>query len=201
MLEVEVETVELKIKYLMMDKLEKYIDENRDSFDSASPSSHLWNTINERLDSKKVESKHQPKMMWMITRMAAAFAVVLASGVVIGYYVNSSQSNVASNDPIFQDYIDVEKKYVKDINHKMNALSVHDVDPNVNKDLMQLDEVYEDLKKELYQGHSINNDKIIEALLTNYQEKVEILEKVLSRVQNSNEDIQLNNLRHDSLSI
>ena len=66
---------------------------------------------------------------------------------------------------------------------------------------MQLDEVYEELKKDLYQGQAINNGKIIEALLTNYQEKVEILEKVLSRVQTSNEEIQLNTLRDDSLSI
>jgi len=184
-----------------MDKLEKFISENKESFNSAKPSADLWDNINIRIDTKKEEPQRQSRLVWMITKMAAAFAVVLASGVVIGYYVNSSQSNAASNDPIFQEYIDVEKKYVKDINHKMNALSVHNVDPQVNRDLMQLDEVYEELKKELYQGQAINNGKIIEALLINYQEKVEILEKVLSRVHNSKEDIQLNTLRHDSLSI
>lgn len=184
----------------MNDKLENFIAENREAFDKAQPSENIWNTINSRIESYE-EPQRQSKMVWMITKMAAAFAVVLASGVVIGFYVNSSQSNAASNDPIFQEYIDVEKKYVKDINHKMNALSIHDVDPHVNSDLMQLDEVYEELKKELYQGHSVNNGKIIEALLTNYQEKVEILEKVLSRVQMPTEDIQLNTLRNDSLSI
>ena len=184
-----------------MDKLEKYISGNQEAFDSSMPPVDLWDKINDRIDTKVEEPKRQSKMIWMITKMAAAFAVVLASGVVIGYYVNDNQSNVASNDPIFQEYIDVEKKYVKDITHKMNALSVHDVDPHVNRDLMQLDEVYEELKKELYQGQAINNGKIIEALLTNYQEKVEILEKVLSRVQSSTEDIQLNTLRNDSLSI
>ncbi len=184
-----------------MDKLEKYITENQEAFDSAKPSDDLWNKINKRIETKEDQSQRQSKVIWLISKFAAAFAVVLASGVVIGYYINSSQSNAASNDPIFQEYIDVEKKYVKDINHKMNALSVHDVDPHVNRDLMQLDEVYEELKKELYQGHAINNGKIIEALLTNYQEKVEILEKVLSRVENSTEDIQLNILRNDSLSI
>lgn len=185
----------------MMDKLEKFISENQESFNNAQPSADLWDSIDRRIETKREEPQRQSRFIWMITKMTAAFAVVLASGVVIGYYVNSSQSNTPSNDPIFQEYIDVEKKYVKDINHKMNALSVHNVDPQVNRDLMQLDEVYEELKKELYQGQAINNGKIIEALLTNYQEKVEILEKVLSRVQNSTEDIQLNTLRHDSLSI
>lgn len=184
-----------------MDKLEKYIRENQELFDSAKPSSDLWNKINDKIDTKREEPLNQTKLVWMITKFAAAFAVVLASGVVIGYYINNNQSNGASNDPIFQEYIDVEKKYVKDINYKMNALSVHDVDPQVNRDLMQLDEVYEELKKDLYQGAAVNNGKIIEALLMNYQEKVEILEKVLSRVENSTKDIQLNTLRHDSLSI
>ncbi len=184
-----------------MDKLEKYISENKESFDSAVPSDGLWDKINKQIDTKEEEPQRQSKLLWMITKMAAAFAVVLASGVVIGYYINDNQSMSASNDPVFQDYIDIEKKYVKDINHKMNALSVHDVDPQVNRDLMQLDEVYEELKKELYQGQAINNDKIIEALLTTYQEKVEILEKVLSRVERSSEDIQLKTLRNDSISI
>ena len=184
-----------------MDKLEKYVSENLESFDSASPPDALWDKINRQIESQGKQPQRQSKMIWMITKMAAAFAVVLASGVVIGYYVNSNQSNAASNDPIFQDYIDVEKKYVKDINHKMNALSIHEVDPQVNRDLMQLDEVYGELKKELYQGQAINNDQIIEALLTTYQEKVEILEKVLSRVERSSEQIELNILRNDSISI
>lgn len=184
-----------------MDKLEKYINENKESFDSSFPSEALWDKIDKRIDSNKKESNKQSKLIWMITKMAAAFAVVLASGVVIGYYINDNKSMTASHDPVFQDYIDVEKKYVKDINHKMNALSVHDVDPQVNRDLMQLDEVYEELKEELYQGQAINNDKIIEALLTTYQQKVEILEKVLSRVERSSEDIQLKTLRNDSISI
>lgn len=184
-----------------MDKLEKYINENKESFDSAFPSDALWDKINRQIETKEEAPQKQSKLLWMITKMAAAFAVVLASGVVIGYYINDNQSISASNDPIFQDYIDIEKKYVKDINHKMNALSVHDIDPQVNRDLMQLDEVYEELKKELYQGQAINNDKIIEALLITYQEKVEILEKVLSRVERSSEDIQLKTLRNDSISI
>lgn len=184
-----------------MDELEKYIKDHREHFDNAKPSDDLWHNINGRIETVRPKPQHKSKVIWMITKFAAAFAVVLASGVVIGYYLNSSRSNAASNDPIFQEYIDVEKKYVKDINHKMNALSVHDVDPQVNRDLMQLDEVYEELKKELYQGQAINNDKIIEALLTNYQEKVEILEKVLSRVQTASDDLQLNTLRNDSLSI
>lgn len=184
-----------------MDKLDKYINEKHESFDSATPPDELWTKINSQIESIEVEPRRESKIIWMITKMAAAFAVVLASGVVIGYYVNSNQSNAASNDPVFQDYINVEKSYVKDINHKMNALSIHDVDPHVNRDLMQLDEVYEELKKELYQGQAINNDKIIEALLTNYQEKVEILEKVLSRVERSTEEIELNELRNDSISL
>jgi|GEM_PF-2688739 len=185
-----------------MDKIEKYINSNRESFDSKQPPEAIWAKVNARIETKEDESKKESKLVWMITKMAAAFAVVLASGVVIGYYINDNTSNLASNDPIFLEYIDVEKKYVKDINHKMNALSVHDVDPQVNRDLMQLDEVYEELKKELHQGQSINNDKIIEALLTTHQEKVEILEKVLSRIQdNQNEELELNTLRNDSISI
>lgn len=130
-----------------MDKLEKYILDNIESLDSSLPPHGMWDKINVQIESKVDEPNRQSKLVWMITKIAVAFAVVLASGIVMGYYINDNHSNLVSYDPVFQDYIDVEKKYAKDINHKMIALSVHDVDPQVNRDLMQLDEVYEELKE------------------------------------------------------
>lgn len=136
----------------------------------------------------------------LISKMAAAFALVLASGVVIGYYIGD-RAEEPIMDQNFKDYIDLEKQYVKDINHKMNVLKSHDVDPNVERDLMQLDEIYRELKAELQKSQNVNNDQIIEALIMNYQVKMDILEKVLSRVKQEDSEMNLNELRDDTISI
>ena len=184
-----------------MDNLEQYIKDHRDELDSIRPSTNVWERINNSVESKPIHDRKGKVLIWTISKIAAAFAFVLASGVVIGYLLNDQSTIDPSKDVVFQEYLAVEKKFVKDINHKMNVLNTYDIDPQVNKDLLQLDEVYEELKEELYRGGNINNDKIIEALIMNYEVKVEILEKVLSKLQNAKEEVNLKTLRDDTLSI
>lgn len=183
-----------------MDDLEKFIIEHREEFDDRLPTKDVYQRIARKVNPVESNIGARPSMISWLSR-AAAFSVILASGIVIGYYVNLGKNNPVVEDQKFIDYVNVEKQYVKDINHKMNVLKTHSVDPQVDQDLMQLDQVFQELKTELYKGKNINNDKIIEALIMNYQVKVDILEKVLSKVQSNESQIELKTLRDDSISI
>lgn len=182
-----------------MDKLEKYINDNREEFDDRSAPSYMYDNIQSQVSGTPKKNRNTP--IWLMSKVAAAFAVVLAAGVVIGFYLNDRGGDRYMEDKVFRDYIDVEKQYVKDINYKMNALKAHDLDPQIDADIMQLDEVYAELKKELHKGNNVNNDKIIEALIMNYEVKVDMLEKVLSKVKSAEENIEINKLRDDTINI
>ena len=137
----------------------------------------------------------------MISKIAAAFVLVLVSGIVIGYYLNDSQASTFSDSIAMREYRIAEQKYVKNINSKLNVLRTHNVDYQVSKDMMQLDEVFDELKGELKKGANVNNNQIIKALILNYEVKVEILEKVLSRVNEQNEGNLLKSISDETISI
>lgn len=182
-----------------MKGLEQFIENNREAFDEARPPEHLWSQIQAEVAAPKSTSNRESKMIWMVSKIAAAFALVLASGIVIGYYMNA---NGAGHSKAMDDYYAVEQRYVNDINMKMTALRAHNVDPNVEMDLMQLDEVFDELKMELTNGSNVNKDQLIQALIRNYEVKVDILERVLSRIDvDEDEPIEYKDLRHDSISM
>jgi len=74
-----------------MDKLKKYIDENREAFDKLEPQDTLWEKINSDLSDKKAVA-FTPKR-WLNWRAAASIVVLLTMGYMVGKYYRPVADN------------------------------------------------------------------------------------------------------------
>lgn len=185
-----------------MDRIEQYIKDNRSAFDQHEPPKFLWEQISEELETSDSKNNSLPKslkdnIVWLVARMAAVFALVLAAGVVIGYHL-SSDNNSIDMDRVAK----IEQQYIHTVNHRMNELRHYQLDPQLEGDLQQMDVEMGQIRNELRSDTYMNENDLIEALIQNYEKKIGILERVLTRMEDSGDIIiEYNDLKDDSISI
>jgi hypothetical protein len=169
----------------MKDNLEKFILENREAFDDQEPNPLLWLEIEKKLPAKKIVPVRK---ITRIFAVAASIIVILGVGMLIG--LNLDQGN-ANNLPVaneqYAEFQEAEQYFQKQVNVKMGELKQHSVDEDVEKDLTQLDAVYNEMKAELLNSTNKDNNAIIEAMIENYRIRIEMLEKILNNVKDKNE--------------
>lgn len=179
-----------------MDNLEKFILQNRPSFDTAVPGLKVWAEIDRRL-----EQQTKPRIIRMkLLRFAAAAAVLVAVSCVIGFQAGSKSAAARALADISPEHADMERFFKSEINEKMAQLASYEQDGFVRPDLDELDAVYEDLKKELELAPVGSEEKVIQAMIDNYQTKIKILEQVLDKVQTT-EQTNLKNEENEEISI
>lgn len=162
-----------------MENLEKFIHENRESFDTEVPGLHVWANIDREMDAQAA-----PRIVWMRRlKVAAAVAALVVVSCIIGFKMGSSAAEAKSLADISPEYADMEKYFNREINEKMARLASYQQDGFVRPDIQELDAVYEGLKKELEQAPTGEEDKVVQAMINNYQMKIDILEHVLDKVQ------------------
>jgi hypothetical protein len=178
----------------MQDKLEKFIKENREEFDFHIPDPQIWNRIEKQLDAKKEKGR-----VWLLaTRMAAAIVTILAVGILIGIQISRRdvhQINYALS-PVLKSYQETEQYYQQQVNLKLEEVKALQPESNIEQDLKQLDEVYNELKEELIRSNYSNSEVMINAMIKNHKTKVEILESILekqkqNKLKNENENISI----------
>jgi len=183
----------------MGDNLDKFISENRSEFDNRKPSKDLWSAIDRELDQKgKKTARRIP--IWRYARVAAAAVLLISMGVFIGKNMNNSTAEIVALEDQFPEYFEAEQYYQKEVNSKVAQLANYSHDATINDDLKQLDKTYEELKKELSDTPKDQQEQIINAMITNYRTKLSILERVLERIQSTNQE-NLNTTNDDSIDI
>ncbi|MBK9256673.1 MAG: hypothetical protein IPM42_14390 [Saprospiraceae bacterium] len=169
----------------MKDHIEKFIQDNREEFDFLTPDAHIWNRIERQLDHKK---ERRTIFMWS-SRIAAIMVTVLVVGIVIGLslgHKNSSDINYALS-PELKSLQETENYYQQQVSVKLNEVKSIQPESNIENDLKQLDEIYEELKSELIKSNYSNSEIMINAMIKNHKTKVEILESILEK-QNKNKN-------------
>ena len=174
-----------------MNHLEKFIQENREAFDNATPDLRVWATLNQGLDEAVLVPQVAPqaKVIRMPIfanklRIAASVAGLLLSGIAIGFFVKSSQktTTLASISP---EYGEMEQYYQQQIEKKTKQLvSLKNVE-EVKIDLSHIDTVMEELRNELTNAPKGSREQIIKNMITSYKNKVDILEQVLEKKSES----------------
>lgn len=179
-----------------MDNLEKFIKDNRKDFDQSVPKLKVWAAINSELDQPK---KAKRISLWKYARMAAAVLVLLGTGAMLGNYFSNGQNQQASAlSEVSPEYAELEQYYRMQVNQKRSQLAHYKYDVSINDDIGQLEKLMEDLMKELEEAPLANDERIINAMINNYQTRVAILERVLQRLQSNN---QKNIKKEDNESI
>lgn len=176
-------------------KLEDFVQNNREAFDDAIPNLKIWTEIEKGLNQTDcIEYQPKRRNLWRFSKIAAAVVFLLSLGGVIGNYIGQSQldPNDASTE-----LAKVEAFYKKRVSEKYAQLSKFNIDGSIDADLAQIDEVMEELREDMINQIPGTKEKIVDNLIKSYELKIKILEHVLERVdgheleQNNNKNVQI----------
>jgi len=183
------------------DKLEKYIDHNREEFNDLVPDSKIWDKINldlDREDHKKSRFSPQ-KMLW---RVAAVVIIFIAS-----YFFHDLMSKrgdlsgrqdlvemTDKDNEILKMLDEAEAYYQTQITCMQDEISRFAADnpeirEELNLELLQLDSIYSELKKDL--SDNAANEEVVEAMVQNYRIKLDILEDILNQLRKNDKQTNI----------
>ena len=172
--------------------LESFIKENRDAFDLHEPRPELWYKIDKSISSKK------GGRMFKMNFLGIAASVVLLLGLGIGVgitsIINSDDNQFYTQSSEIGDFPEVEKYYLTQIENKTGELQDLGLENSVQQNLEQLDQIYTELKAEFLNADGKNKEMIVDAMIKNYQTKIDILELIIGRSkQNTEQEKTLEN--------
>lgn len=195
----------------MKDKLEDFINSNRDEFDLFEPKAELWDKIAEKTEKKnRFLSVNWNSVFWK----AAAVIIIFTTSVFVHNYINSNNTGKKNEivsvkkktkKVIIPELREAEVFYTTAVNNKMSQakkLLVHhpDLELELCSEFSELDSIYRDLKKDLKTG--IAKEEIVAAMIQNYRMKLEILENILlelGRIRNQKENKEKNEEKRISI--
>lgn len=173
----------------MKDDLKEFTEMNRDNFELPIPDlDNTWNDIESRLDKTRGKIIIFP---WK-TMLKAAASIALIAVIALGYYANSrrvdTQNNGIALHNISKELAETEAYYAGEIQEKIQMLEVAEgsIDPDVRMQLDRMDEDYKELKNDLQDR--ADSEEVINAMIGYYRLKLELLEKILDEIQETDED-------------
>lgn len=182
----------------MQDHLEQFIRTNRETFDDARPSLKVWADIDRTLNKKS----SKPSKLRRILQSAAAVLLLLIAGGLIGHQLSRGSQEATTAETLTRiapELADLEAHYNQQIDQKFAQLANYPQQETVKADLIQIDEAMNELRNEIVKAPAGMEKEIVTNLLRSYQLKVQILERVLERIQ-ANEG-NINHSKIDETSI
>ncbi len=175
-------------------KLEQFIKDNKEAFDSFEPSQELWSKIESKMPRFDVQTKQPETLLGRVISflpsqkywsVAAGFVLVLGLGFWLGQrgsIANSTKQISEVNPQVGQMAV----QYVSMIETKREEISLLKTqDPELFKrfeaELVELEQNYQNLKTALPQ--SPNQEITIEAMVQNLQQQIDLLNTQLSIIQ------------------
>jgi cytoskeletal protein RodZ len=174
----------------MEDKLHNFFSEN--DFDFQEPhSGHL-----ERFERKLNQPKKTNRTSWKWLSVAAS--VVLVLGFWLGSNHKQQQMDLADVSPKMEEvqnyFVSTIHQELKDL-EKNRSLETETIIEEALEQLEELEDNYKTFVKEL--NTDGNTRKIINAMIRNYQQRLEVLENVLLQI----EEIKNPNLKNNEIYI
>lgn len=173
------------------DPLEAFIQTNRTAFDQALPEHNLWSKIEKQLPPEvreegktlRISSRKPSRTLQFLKYAAAVVALVSASVFATIQYMNPVEPDGISAE-MMTEIIELTDYYNFEVKRKLEQLTSFNPGLDVNKELSSIDDVIADLKLELNEVPKGSEEKIINAMINNFQLKILILEKMLEAKEN-----------------
>jgi hypothetical protein len=171
----------------MRDSIEQFIYENREQFDVYEPGSKIWDKIISHRRRTLLLALNWNGIIWK----AAILVVVFLSAFLISEYIHRSGINGIKDSGInsttdirIKEFEKAEQYYSSQVNNRLKEVQKYtstnpEIDKQLNYDLKELDNVCSQLKKDLKEN--ISNQEVIEALIQNYRLKLQVLEDILNK--------------------
>ncbi len=171
----------------MMDDFEKHIKENKSEFDEhKADRAKLWANIASELDNADV--KVVPLWKSPLLRIAATVVILLGIGTFIGLSIFGGGYNTEENRYASQELMDIDMHYKNLVSHQVHLLQnnpkLSDSEKTEFLSFMdELDEEYDVLRQEMQKN--LDNELVLEAIITNYKKRIELIENLLRQINDS----------------
>lgn len=166
----------------MMDDFEKYIRKNATAFNTEKANKDkMWLHINTALkdDKPKVVPLYQRKTL---LKFAASLVVIMA----ITLFFTQFKSSVNTEEQLVsKELLEIDMHYKSLVNYQVALvknnprLSIKDKNEFLSF-MDELDTEYLALKKEM--AINLDNEQVLEAIVANYKKRIELIEKLLERL-------------------
>lgn len=169
-----------------MERLEEYIRKNREDLDKYEPSPGVWKAIR-----RNMRRSIRETLVWL----SAAAMIAVVFGTSILFYVTKDRDNYAlskreaillmmKNNPELLESEIYYNTLINDLYTEAAPLltGFPDLEKELLNDMSQLDSIMADIKKDL--RDNVDNQEVIEAMISNYRIKTRILEDMLDVLKN-----------------
>ena len=123
-------------------------------------------------------------------------------GAALGIYFSEKKEAIIiakTTETVAPELNEAEDFYTKKVESQYAKLVSYNPDPSVIADLKQLDEVQQELKKELENAPNSTKEEIINRLIENYRIKLGILERVLNHIEENKSENQKSSQQHEKI--
>ncbi len=170
----------------MKDNLEDFIRTNREAFDQTQPDLKVWAGIDQALERKK---QRRIVPLWRSLSIAASVALLIGFGTFIGWQLQPT-APVPTLSDVAPEVEEMRQYYESQLREKSAQLTSYEAGSAVREDLQQLEGFLHELQEELHEAPREQQEQLVKAMIENYQDRLEILERVLSRVQSHPQELQ-----------
>lgn len=171
-----------------MDKLERYIRENAALLDSHEPDrERIWEQLEQQLDQREM-LLGRPIWSSNYFRVAAGLLVVLGCAIVFALIGRPSPSGGIQPGPIERELGDIDRYYQGLIERQLQLIQKdRELPANYKIEFLNvletLEEEYAVLRYEL--DRDLDNTVVLRAIVMNYKKRIELLERLLERTEQS----------------
>ncbi len=166
----------------MMDDFEKYISDNAEAFNTErADRDNMWLQINTVLeaDKTKVVPLYKRKLFLKIASSLMALMVITF------FYTHFKPSIAKENQLASKELLEIDMHYKSLVNYQVALVQknpkLSTADKNEFLSFMdELDAEYLALKKEM--ETNLDNEQVLEAIVANYKKRIELIEKLLERL-------------------
>ena len=161
------------------DELKHRVEAERNEFEIYTlDADELWSRIDKDLDKTKRLS-----VMKVIWRVAAVLVVGIGITWLASLYTSDPYSNGLSLGDLSPELAETEFFYLQQVAEKLQLInaSSQGMDPEIMNDLAVLDSAYQQLRMDL--KDNIDNEEVVNAMITNYRIRLQILEQILIEIQ------------------
>ena len=177
----------------MKKKIEDFINDNRDAFDSYEPKEQVWEAIKTQLPFKKKNKAVATRMIWTRWSAVAAALIIITSSIFYFSHISQKQDNaiaaVTGDNDVPAEYAEEVYHFTKLIELKHKQLKkIEKEQPELYRqfagDISKLDSNYQALRNEL-PGHP-NQEVLIQEMIENLKWQIDLLNQQLNIIQKIN---------------
>lgn len=179
-----------------MDDLEDFIRKNKASFDTGTPKDELWDKIN----ANRKKDHILTKQVWMfpakIMRIAASIVILCLAAFGTYKLIDTEKPQTTSAEiNLPNEVAELDQYYEKQVGIYMSqvekVITDEELLADIKKDLKLLDKEKTELFDEY--GNAIDDQQVLQALISTYRMKIQVLEDILTLI-NENNDTQNKNI-------